>query len=193
MLLPRSSERCEMGRHQRLEFALRLAAMELHPLHDLIVVVDLKRGREIKEDFLLILHTWKEGNEIHRPETRRGETILRHFAIDHRFLVRVDDNERQWDTFALWVMRLAVALHQILERHLLRQQFLQVETLLVEPFLARRQIHLQTRPLLLRVGWQTAPHDIFLFLRDDVHRHQHVESIVHSPSDVLFIVCLVKR
>ena len=32
---------------------------------------------------------------------------------------------------------------------------------------------------------QTKPPDLFLLLADDVHGHQHVEGVVHSPTDVL--------
>lgn len=34
---------------------------------------------------------------------------------------------------------------------------------------------------------QAAPVDLLLLLGNDVHRHQHVERVVHAPPDVLLV------
>ena len=54
-LLPRGGEGREVRRHELLELGLGVAAVQLHALHDLIVVVDLKGGAEVEEDLLLVL------------------------------------------------------------------------------------------------------------------------------------------
>ena len=42
--------------------------------------------------------------------------------------------------------------------------------------------------LLCGVGGETDPLDLLLLLGDDVHGHEHVESIIHSPPDVFLVV-----
>lgn len=35
--------------------------------------------------------------------------------------------------------------------------------------------------------------DLLLLLGDDVHSHQHVESVIHTPADVLLVIHLLGR
>lgn len=53
--------------------------------------------------------------------------------------------------------------------------------------------HLQVLTLLGRVGGQADPADLLLLLGYDVHGHQHVESIIHTPADVLLVIHLLGR
>jgi hypothetical protein len=39
---------------------------------------------------------------------------------------------------------------------------------------------------LLSVGGQPTPQDILLLLRDDIHRHEHVERVVYAPARVMW-------
>ena len=47
----------EMRWHELLQLGRRAALMQAHALHDLIVVMDLKRRREIEENLVFVLHT----------------------------------------------------------------------------------------------------------------------------------------
>ena len=41
--------------------------------------------------------------------------------------------------------------------------------------------------LLCRVGGQAQPVNLFLLLGNDVHSHEHVESVVHTATNVLVV------
>lgn len=38
-----------------------------------------------------------------------------------------------------------------------------------------------------RIGGQTNPPNIFLFLRYNIHGHKDIKSIIHTPSNILVI------
>ena len=53
--------------------------------------------------------------------------------------------------------------------------------------------HLNVLALLSRVGWETNPTYLLLFLRDYIHRHQNIEGIVYTASDVFLVNWLKKN
>ena len=48
--------------------------------------------------------------------------------------------------------------------------------------------HLKIMNFLCRVCRQTNPFDLFLFLRDNIHSHKDIKSIVYTPPNVLLVI-----
>lgn len=53
--------------------------------------------------------------------------------------------------------------------------------------------HLKVLEFLSRICGKPNPSDFFLFLRNDVHSHQHIQRVVNTASYILLVICLLKR
>ena len=43
---------------------------------------------------------------------------------------------------------------------------------------------------MLGIRWEALPNDCLSFLRDDIHSHQNVQSVINPSSNVFFVVWL---
>ena len=72
----------------------------------------------------------------------------------------------------------------------LQYKLLQLLSFVLDALCPPLSLHFKVVALLGRVGGQPNPADLLLLLGDDVHGHQHVQRIVHTPPDVLLVVRL---
>mmetsp|Transcript_23902 Transcript_23902/g.75290 ORF Transcript_23902/g.75290 Transcript_23902/m.75290 type:complete len:476 (-) Transcript_23902:79-1506(-) len=164
-------------RRELLRGTLTDARVQVEPLDDLHVIVNLERAVKVEEDRL---------------------AVLGHFALDHGLLRRRHDDEGQVQLIhrrllpgRCGALALGVARRDVVEAQELHEVLLKL--LALEPDAAQARVLLPPQPLqvLPGVGGQTPPLDLLLLLADDVHGHEHVERVVDAPPDVFLVVDLL--
>mmetsp|Transcript_11527 Transcript_11527/g.27921 ORF Transcript_11527/g.27921 Transcript_11527/m.27921 type:complete len:271 (-) Transcript_11527:692-1504(-) len=128
--------------------------------------------------------------------------VLGDLALDRVVLLRVYDDKREEDaglSVGLRELRLRVAVQQLAETDELGGQLAKLCLLVDHLLLLLLDLLPEALLLALRVvarglgavvanhRGEALPPDILLVLRDDVHRGQHVEGVVSTPSDVLLV------
>mmetsp|Transcript_47247 Transcript_47247/g.118301 ORF Transcript_47247/g.118301 Transcript_47247/m.118301 type:complete len:313 (-) Transcript_47247:31-969(-) len=162
----------------------------------------LARGRAVAGGRAAQVHLPQQEAVVVDLEGRACEVHL-HFPhvvgdvdLHHGVALRLDEHKWQVDDVGHLVHHRPVLVfgHQPLERCVLLHQLLQVRLLLADGLDKIGLLRHRGSEVLLRGAGEALPRDLLAVLGDDVHRHEHVERVVHAAADVfLVIVHLVGR
>mmetsp|Transcript_29608 Transcript_29608/g.48855 ORF Transcript_29608/g.48855 Transcript_29608/m.48855 type:complete len:200 (-) Transcript_29608:340-939(-) len=111
-----------------------------------------------------------------------------HLALNDRTRMRVDNDERQRNLFVFLRLAPAIVFHQVAKAHLLHQQLAKGLTLALHFLFPKLSLTFQHIQIVVSVRREALPGYFLLFLRDNIHGHKHIQSVIDAAPNILLVV-----